>query len=240
MKKTFLALLTVLLMTAACGQKQPAMDNADNISVHQNVPGDSSIYGLACDGTTDSILVFLPYAGGNPDTFDIIDARQEHRIYGRPLIGDQLAVVLRSDSDTTAASSYPVVDFVVNLNQLQDQWNYMVVPTLRTSAANARPLPDSIRQRILVPREYSIRLRRGGAAFATGMPRQQTSDDRSPVVYPPIKRYTSWRLSNGQLILQPDSASQLPADTAAIVLLRRDTLVLRFADHEQGYYRKKQ
>jgi hypothetical protein len=27
-------------------------------------------------------------------------------------------------------------------------------------------------------------------------------------------------------------------DTADIVFMRRDTLLLRFSDHEQGYYRK--
>ena len=36
---------------------------------------------------------------------------------------------------------------------------------------------------------------------------------------------------------------EIDADAATrsdLVLLRRDTLVLRFADHEQGYYRKQE
>ena len=67
----------------------------------------------------------------------------------------------------------------------------------------------------------------------------------SPVEYPAIRRYKEWRLYNGRLVLTTDSI-RLPkgkkgapeTDTADIIQLRRDTLVLKFKDHEQGYYRK--
>ena len=62
----------------------------------------------------------------------------------------------------------------------------------------------------------------------------------SPVDYPALKRYTQWHLYNGRLVLVPDSARSEAPDTATIVLLRRDSLVLRFNDHEQAYYRNKQ
>ena len=90
MKKTFLYLFSTILMMSACGSKQQqsvASDVADDaISLQKNLPGDSALYGLACDGCTDSVLVFLPYSGGDPDTFDIINAFQQHHVYGRPRI----------------------------------------------------------------------------------------------------------------------------------------------------------
>jgi hypothetical protein len=69
----------------------------------------------------------------------------------------------------------------------------------------------------------------------------------SPVEYPKLKRYASWKLYNGRLILITDTTRltqtaqkrTLEYDTADIVRFRRDTLVLRFKDHEQTYYRKK-
>ena len=79
MKKAILFIFATVLLTGACGskQQQPASDIAeDAISLQKNQPGDSALYGLACDGCTDSVLVFLPYSGGDPDTFDIITAFQ--------------------------------------------------------------------------------------------------------------------------------------------------------------------
>ena len=64
------------LMAAACGGEKKsegtALPDSDAISMEQKVAGDSTLYGLACDGCTDSIVVILPNQGGDPDTFDII------------------------------------------------------------------------------------------------------------------------------------------------------------------------
>lgn len=227
----------ILFLTAfaclltACGHKPQPQDANQAISSLQNVPGDSTRYGLACDGSTDSILVLLPNEGGDPDTFDIISAFQKRRLYGRPHIGDKLAVITRQDSTAT------VVHAVINMSALQGDWCYQVSPTLRPHLQNMPPLPDSIRQRIMAPRQYTIRLKNGGIAFSMGG-RQAANDDMSPVEYPQQKRYTHWQLFNGHLVLLTDSASKQQPDTADILLLRRDTLVLRFADHEQSYYKK--
>ena len=35
-------------------------------SIYNKEKGDSTLYGLACDGCTDSVVVFLPYEGGDP------------------------------------------------------------------------------------------------------------------------------------------------------------------------------
>ena len=230
MKKALILLAACGLM-AACGKKPDTKEQLVAISTYESLPGDSTRYGLACDGSTDSILIVLPYAGGNPDTFNIIRAFEEHRLYGRPQVGDELAVIMTPDSTDEVLT-------VINVSKLQGDWYYRVEPTLRMHNAQARPIPDSTLKRIMAPREYSIRLRRGGAAHSMGA-RQQNTDAMSPVKYPDMKRYTAWQLYNGQLILLPDSSSQQQPDTATILLLRRDSLVLRFSDHEQGYYRKR-
>jgi hypothetical protein len=251
MKKALFFLVVATLLTAACGEKKeakvPANIPADAISLYQNAPGDSALYGLACDGCTDSVLVFLPYSGGDPDTFDIISAFQHHRIYGRPHIGDELAVILNPEDRAEAL-------MVFNTEELKGTWCYMVSPKLRNVESMPRrmqrrmieSMPDSVKQLLIVPREYSLRLKRDNTAMVRGgMRRQTTTDDMSPVEYPAVKRYTEWRLFNGRLILKADTIpgftleGQLPeSDTVDIELLTNDSLVLRFKDHSQSYYRK--
>jgi hypothetical protein len=59
-----------------------------------------------------------------------------------------------------------------------------------------------------------------------------------------VKRYREWHIYNGHLLLSEARRDTLGnqqvtnTDTADIVFMRRDTLLLRFSDHEQGYYRK--
>lgn len=243
MKKTpFLCLLAVLMM-AACGSKQSDTVHSDAISNHKNAPGDSAIYGLACDGCTDSIIVFLPFSGGDPDTFDFIQAHQEHRLYGRPHIGDELAVIVNHQNRHEAL-------MVIDLEALKATWCYMATPRLRKRDMQTReatePIPDSVLKTLLEPREFSIRLKTDNTVTTHGgWHRPTTSDDAGPVEYPQLRRYTEWRVWNGRLILKADTISgfskdgELPqTDTADIQLLMQDSLVLRFADHEQSYYRK--
>ena len=225
MNRTLLFTAFCLLLTA-CGSKPQPPQEMQSIDVNKNLPGDSTRYGLACDGCTDSLLVLLPYEGGDPDTLDIIRAFEEHRLYGRPHVGDKMAVIMNPDSTEE-------VLMVVNISTLQGRWRYLVSPTLRHLN---RPLPDSILQRIMVPREYSLQLRNGGIAISQGAGKPQSTDKMSPVSYPEQKRYQHWHLYNGRLILLSDSTSQQVPDTAVIQLLRRDSLTLRFKDHEQTYY----
>lgn len=239
MKKALLFIALAGLMTA-CGSKKTSEANQvdDAISMHENLPGDSALYGLACDGCTDSILVFLPYSGGDPDTFDIINARLEHRVFGRPHIGDPLAVILNPENRTEALT-------VINMGTLEGQWCYMVEPTLRTLDGKMPPLPDSIRKKIMAPVEYSLKLKTDNSASAMGYMRK---DGRRPsiAVYPTIHRYTDWHLYNGRLILHADTLAGFTqkgdepiTDTADIVMLMHDSLILRIGDKEQHYYRKR-
>ena len=89
MKKTLFLCFLASVLLAACGGRQQSFEGALT-DIYKNAPGDSTRYGLACDGSTDSILVFLPYGATRLDTFDIINAFQNHQIYGRPYIGDCL------------------------------------------------------------------------------------------------------------------------------------------------------
>lgn len=250
-KALFLLSLTAVLATACLHKHQPAPQErrAEPISTQKNAPGDSTRYGLACDGCTDSILVFLPYSGGDPDTFDIIDAHQHHRIYGHPHIGDELAVIVNPE-DTAEALK------VFNMEELRGSWCYMVMPTFRNienmpNRMRRRMLaniPDSLRRQWLKPREYMLRLKRDHSAMHYGAwTGQRTSDDMTPVEYPSVRHYTEWRLFNGRLILKADTISgftkegDLPvSDTVDIELLRADSLVLRFPDATQSYYRKRE
>ena len=250
MKKLILLAFVGALLMVACGTKeQPtAPDVADDaISLQKNLPGDSALYGLACDGCTDSVLVFLPYSGGDPDTFDIINAFQEHRIYGRPRIGDELAVIVNPADRDEALS-------VINMEMLKGEWCYTVHPTLRTQESMQKRMQrrmigrmtDSLRQLMMTPREYSLRLKRDFTVTVRGARRQRTTtDDMSPVVYPTLKRYTDWHFYNGMLILKADTVAgfsqegDVPeTDTAQIRLLMPDSLILQFSDHTQEYYKK--
>ena len=245
--KKFLSFLILLAFIIGCGQKQPSREEPiEPINTLKNLPGDSTLYGLACDGCTDSILVLLPFTGGDPDTFDIINAHHDHHIYGRPHIGDELAVILNPEDKQEAV-------MVVNIERLRGKWCYQVMPTFRNidkmperiQKRMLQRIPDSVKQTLMTPREYGFQLKRGYTAQSFGGMRHTTTDNMSPVEYPKVRRYREWRLFNGRLILITDSVrladgkKGLPErDTVDIIQLRRDTLVLKFSDHEQGYYRK--
>ena len=240
MKKTlFFAIIAALMV--ACGSKQPKKDStpSDAISMYKSMPGDSALYGLACDGCTDSILVFLPYSGGDPDTFDIINCRQQHRMFGRPHIGDALAVMVNPENRQEALT-------VINIGTLVGQWCYMVKPTLHTIDGKMPPIPDSIKKKLMVPVEYVLKLKADNTATMTGY-RNRGGRTQSPAVYPEVHRYTDWYPMNGRLILYADTIAGFTqegdkpiTDTAEIVLLMRDSLILRIGDTEQSFYRKKE
>jgi hypothetical protein len=191
------------------------------------------------------VVIFLPFSGGDPDTFNVINARKHHKVFGRPRIGDELAIVRNATEKQTA-------DIVVNLDILKGEWCYKVMPQFRPrlgqpaqgKAPQLPPtLPDSLRKAWTTPREYGIDIRREHVAHPIGMT-FGNDNEQSPVVFPPVKLYREWRIHNGQLLLKESRIDSLGnhqvfnCDTADIVLLRRDTLVLRFKDSEQGYYRR--
>lgn len=248
-KQNVLVLAASAMLALACGNKQETgnSDTPPSTDLTLTLEGDSTIYGLVCDGSTDTLLVFLPLSNiaANPDTLNVLAATQSHHIYGRPKVGDEVAIV-RNGNDSTVA------DIVIDTESLQATWCYMVRPTLRQRAGITdkmreqflRQIPDSVRDSLMAPREYGFQIKADNAARAIGLRYQQNIEENSPMEYPPVKRYTIWNLHNGRLLLTEtaiDSTGQrhiTHTDTAQLLLLRRDTLVLRFGDQVQGYYRK--
>lgn len=246
MKNTLFISVFAAVMTSAlsaCGGKGSNIKEenvpADSMaySIVKKAKGDSTLYGLACDGCTDSVVVFLPYEGGDPVTYEIIDARRLGKVFGRPKIGDRLALIVNPEDKEEAL-------LVINIDELKGAWCNTFMPKFRDLAKMPRRLqrrmmadmPDSIKQKFLVPKELGFELKGTNTITPIGMRmRAETTDEMSPVEYPKQKRYREWRIYNGHLLL---ATKKHGIDTADIVLLRPDTLVLRFKDKEQGYYRK--
>ena len=242
MKKTApLATVIAILLAVACSSRDGKSQQADNIEIPTFITGDSVVFGLACDGCTDTILVVLRNIYGNPDTFNILEATRSHQIFGMPRIGDRIALL--TDSDSTVAR------MAIDIDQLRGQWCFLATPTLRKRAGITeqmrqqflQQMPDSVRDSLFAPREMGFMLKGDGTARSIGW---RFEADEGPAEYPQVKHYGQWRLHNGRLILTEmglDSLGNrtiLDHDTASLVMLRRDTLVLRFNNEEKGYYRK--
>lgn len=243
---SFLVVASAMLFFMACGKSQKPMPEvalAEALGSEQN---DSTIYGLACDGCTDTILVLLSNVESEPDTFNILKATKMHRVFGRPKIGDRLAVV-RSPKDSTVA------DMVIDLEDLRGQWVVLIPPTLRERADHpgltqkqlAELLPDSLREVLMVPHEYGFQIKNDNTMRPLGVNyNPTTTDDELPVKYPVVKRYREWKLLNGNILLtvtELDSLGQSHptlVDTCSFVYLQGDSLALRFNDGVQGFYRK--
>ena len=256
-EKITIALATVMVMATSCGRQQNDAPTADSglasaVSMVSGQGGetlqDSTIYGLACDGCNDTVMVFLrmPYTGSDPDTLNILEASHQHRVFGTPMIGDRLAI-MRNSADTTKADQVIVVEDLLGL------WCYKVHPTLRQRAdmegqsvsQSINQLPDSIRKLLDVEREYGMTIKNDSVVYPHGMQwGATTTDEETPIEYPRLKHYFVWYIHNGQLILTETARDSLGnihttnVDTAAIAKLDNDTLVLRFADGEQSYYHK--
>ena len=248
-------LLTITLLTtfAACGdktEKQPEEKPENTTGNIVKNEGDSTRYGLACDGCTDSVVVFLPEDGKDPVTYDIIEARKHGRIIGRPRIGDWICLIVNGNDSTKA-------DLVINLDRLKGTWVNMEKPELRKhiTAEKAPELSeeqkkeiDSLLRAEMTPIEIGFSLKRGYTAQAVGNQYNRTNDENSPVIYPTPKRYTEWHIFNGHLILtesrgnlsgQQPTETTMGHDTVDIIFMMRDTLRLRYSDGtEKGFYRK--
>ena len=264
MKRTFFVLFSLVLLFAACGNSgntnednQTTGDSLSQEPVIRQLEGDSTIYGLACEGSNDSTLVILTSIDNDPDTIvltsidndpdtiDILEARINRRVFGRPEIGDQVAITMNAERKTSA-------DIVINIDRLKGEWCYQVMPRLRRrvgaaadSAVQLPPdFPDSLRRKWFQPREYGFELRRDNTVHTIGIQRNEAERQPGPVEYPTLKRYRQWHVYNGHILLSETRRDTLgnqqiiSTDTADIVFLRHDTLQLRFTDHERGYYRR--
>lgn len=244
MKRTIIILAATAMLLGACHSGTQTEKNSTVYNETVTLEGDSTVYGLACDGCTDSLLVYLPFSGGDPDTIDILNARVQRKVFGRPEVGDEVAFVLN-------ASNKKVADLVINIDRLKGSWCYQVMPKLRrrlgASADSMVQLPpdfpDSLKKKWFQPREYGLELQRDNIVRPIGT-QTRGKEQQGPVEYPEMKRYREWHIYNGHLLLMETrrdttgARKTISTDTADIVVMRHDSLLLRFADHEQGYYRK--
>lgn len=235
------AIIAMAIM-AGCGGKADSNASADEsgiVEYHENAPGDSTLYGLACDGCTDSVVVILPYAGGNPDTFDIVRATRRNMIYGQPRIGCRMALNINPKNRKEAQQ-------VIVIDDIEQQWSFKVMPEIIGEQ------PDSVVKQLMVPHEYSYLLRSNNQMRTIGnIYPAGTSDEQKPVEYPTITQYNKWSIYNGKLILSFDMQNIITADndtllppvdetkdTAEIIMLKNDTLMLRINDKIRGFYKK--
>ncbi len=213
--------------------------------------GDSTTYGLACEGCSDSVIYLLPDNGGDPVKYSIIDAKRAHKVYGDISTGDWVGLV-RNAKDTTVA------DMVINLDELKGIWCYMVMPQLRDMKTMSRKaqkryidgLSDSLKRIYMVPREYGFWLKRQWEASSVGYVRETNSlADESPVTYPPLGYFVKWHILNGQLVLTSGKPKfskdntisgydNISYDTCSIKFLGNDSLVLSSSNGLRSYYRK--
>lgn len=241
-------------LLAACGAKdsEPTPTKRGYSNNELKLSGDKTIYGLACEGCNDSTIVLLPNTGGDPVHYDIIDAFRNKKVLGKPRIGDWLGLVVNEEDSTMA-------DLVVNLDELKGTWCYVVMPKMRDfdnmpprlQRRMMQDMPDSVKQTLMVPREYGFTLKRQWTAQSVGYIRQRNAlQDESPVVYPPLSYFTEWHIWNGRLVMtsgKPTFSTEdaqmtmtdVRYDTCDIVYLRDDSLVLSSEGATRGYYRKR-
>lgn len=246
MKKNTIVCTIAALILWGCGAKQNPAITEQDVTVNDN--DDHTIYGLACDGCNDTLVVFLPipYDGGDPDTLHILSAVKKRQIMGKIHIGDKLAI-MKSERDSTVA------DLVIVTEQLMGQWRHLVYPTLHqradmegnTERQKIAQLPDSIKELLEIPKEYGIDIKHDNMMYVPGSyAKNVTSDEESPVEYPIAQFFNEWKIFNGRLVMlhcEADSLGgmqTLASDTADVMLLEADSLVLRFKDGPRGYYRK--
>ncbi len=249
-----IGLIALIVATVFGGCKKNAQPQAEpetQKAMTLEVKNDSMIYGLACDGTSDSVIVMWPFEG-DPVTYNTIDAKRNRMIIGQPSIGDWVGVMLNREDSTEAT-------MVVNLDQLKGTWTYPVMPVMKdmekmSKRAQRRMManmPDSIRETFFVPREYGFTLKRGHQAQAVGrVMRTTTLEDDSPVTYPEVQNYVQWYMCNGKLLLvsqphrEPTAQGEtkpmsLVVDTMTLVSMTQDSLVLRSSGGVRyGFHRK--
>lgn len=253
--KAIFAAWGLVALMAACVQKEtekplPDPTSEGKLNREQLLEGDSTIYGLACEGCNDSVVILLPGDGSDPVTYNIIDAHRHNRVMGRLKVGDWIGL-MRNPADSTVA------DFVLNLDELKGTWCYVVMPKWR-DATNMTPqaqaileesMPDSVKKEFFVPREYGFSLKRQWTAQSVGYVRKSPLEDQSPVVYPRLLYFTEWHILNCRLVMtsreyqKKDDSEEMELagyrnDTCDVVFLSGDSLVLASDGESRGYYRR--
>ncbi len=251
-KTLFVFLLAAVAFTACRHDKKDAAKVRQTVSCGQPLKGDSTIYGLACEGCSDTAVVLLPGDGSDPVYYNTVKANRQHRVLGRIKTGDWIAVVLNK-------TDRHVADIVINLDQLKGIWCYIVMPQLRDHDSMTvqeqdrvvRAMPDSLKDLYFVPREYGFWLKRQWEATSVGYVQESSLlAEESPVVYPPLGWFISWHIWNGKFVMTSGKPKyegkdnrvvgyqSIAYDTCTIDYLDDDSLVLSDRDGSRSYYRK--
>lgn len=246
-----ITLTLALLFLGSCnnGNQQTPNAGLPTEKTGTEIKGDSMLYGLSCDGTSDSVVIIWPF-GGEPRTFSCINAKQSGRIIGKPTIGDWIGIMINPE-DTTEAT------MIIDLDQLKGTWTYPVLPVMkdlqhmspRMQRRMMSNMPDSVKETFFVPREYGFTLKRGHVAQPVGrIMRSNSLEDDSPVTYPEVQNYKEWHMLNGQLILvsgvnkliETKEKNNVPdvLDTLQFVYMDEDSLILTHRGLRYGFHRK--
>lgn len=247
-------ILIVLLGLTAFTSCHPDKKKGETPKIFDNdsLPGDETVYGLACEGCSDTSVVLLPEDCSDPVTYNCWYATRHHKVLGKLQVGDWIAVVPNKKDKKVA-------DIVIDLDELKGIWCYIVFPRMKgyenMDAATERrlmqQLPDSVKRTTLIPREYGFWMKRQWVCQSVGYVREQSAlEEESPVVYQPLGYFTTWRIWNGKLIITSGKPKQTPnatkmevtdlfMDTCDIDYLRDDSLVLSDRWGTRSYYRKK-
>lgn len=228
--------------------KRKSKGNTD--SVYYKAKNDRTVYGLACEGCNDSVVVLLPLDGSDPVRYNCLVATRRHKVIGDIQIGDYIALLPAADDAKRAET-------VIDLDDLKGIWCYVVMPTMRdvtnlSKSAQARKLaqmPDSVKETYMIPREYGFWMKRDWQCQSVGyMPEQTALEDESPVVYPPLSYFIGWHIWNCKLITvsgKPTNGKEgrrgvtdVRLDTCDIDYLQGDSLVLSSEGVSRSYYRK--
>lgn len=244
----FCLILGSLSTIVSCDTKEAK--DAETPAYTVRLQGDNAVYGLACDGCNDTVVVVLPEDNSDPVTYNIMDAKRRKRIMGKIQIGDRLCIVLNKKNKKK-------VDVVVDIDKLAGIWCYIVMPKMRdagqlSAKAQARMMEnmsDSLKETYLIPREYGFYLKRDWIASSVGYVDDTNAlAQESPVEYPPLGYFTAWHLWNGMLVITSGSPSSknskqkksqtLQNDTCSIDYLNGDSLVLSSDGISRSYYKK--
>ena len=256
-KITYIAnlLLILSLVVALSGCRKRGLNSSDNADTplvfepEVEIKGDSMLYGLSCDGSSDSVIVLWPFKG-DPISYTCIDAKRQGRIIGKPQIGDWVGIMINPEDTTEAV-------FVINLDQLKGTWTYPVLPVMKELSQMSKRmqhrmmenLNDSIKQTYFIPREYGFTLKRSHNAQAVGrIMRSNSLEDDSPVQYPEVRNYRKWYMHNGRLLLvsydpimpgqEEGKRPEVLMDTLDFVYMDNDSLILRQHGIRYGFHRK--
>lgn len=244
---SLLIIAAIALITVSCGKKKkPRIEEKDPISTSKNAKGDSTIYGLACDGGSDSVIVLLPNAGGDPIKYNTTEARRNNKIFGTPKIGDWVGIIVDHNDKHKA-------NLVVDLDEIKGTWTYQVFPKLKdidkmsknTARSILANMDDSIKATYMIPREYGFTLGRQSQATSVGRIYGDSYNEESPVEYPKVKTYTEWHAYNGKIILVQGNIGNLKMakkqkvvrDTFEIRYLKDDSLILAKDGEAISYHR---